>query len=52
MSDFEPRRSCEPLNDLDELVVGGAGRLAEFIDRVLVGKPTQAQQFTRALSPI
>ena len=38
-SRFDSRRFGEPLNDLHQLVVRDAERIAELIDRMLVGKP-------------
>ena len=36
---------CEPAHNVDQLVMGGAGRIAEFSDRVRVGEIAQPNEF-------
>src|SRR5215472_17724919 len=52
-SGLSPRRHArQPLDDLDQLAMRGAGRIAELIDRMLVGEAAEAQKLARALPAV
>src|SRR6516225_367303 len=42
----------EPPHDIDQLVVSGAGRIAELIDRVRISQTAQAEEFANALPSV
>ena len=42
----------QPVHDLNQLAMRGAGRVAELVDGMLVRQPAQPQQFADPLSPV
>jgi hypothetical protein len=42
----------EPVHNIDQLGVRAAGRIAEFIDRVCIGKPAQPGELADPLPPV
>ena len=46
------RSTREPAHNVDQLGVRDVGRIAEFIDRVRIRKPAQADELADPLSPV
>jgi hypothetical protein len=46
------RSTREPAHNVDRLGVRDVGRIAEFIDRVRIRKPAQADELADPLSPV
>jgi hypothetical protein len=49
---MRPRLGGNPAHDLDQLGVCAAGRIAEFIDRMGVGKLAQPDELQDPLPPV
>ena len=46
------RSTREPAHNVDQLGVRDVGRIAEFVDRVRIRKPAQADELADPLSPV
>jgi hypothetical protein len=40
------------MHDIDQLVVRGRGRIAEFVDRVRIGKSAEADELANPFAPV
>ena len=47
-----PRFACKPAHDINQLGVRGAGRIAEFVDRVRIGELAKPDELKNPLPPV